>query len=341
MLSNNLVAADASKSEHGNFFNLIGVAVAFENYHKFRDEYFEIVESFVEKYNLNFNHNVLKTADLAKNIPTYTLKEAKKELVEQILRSEHISTIYITETYIKKSISLFDDEIKGVVFVRNHLSQYYPIIPLWRYYYNYPTRKNGHTVVDNIQGKITKAWKYVGMSSSKLSVIPHGDQTHPCLSAADLIGGYISSEIFPSYKTNIYETLKDITSAYVKTEFIGDTFKDHLVPDYRYGLNVETLFPHPIILIKSNQLNNKNIQETELFKLLLMYAEKQGGCVIFEDMDNHHRILKDGDLIVCTDDDAFSEISKIKALDRRRGYDVLDLDMAYELLEGSKNGTSL
>ena len=305
-------AADASKNEHGNFFNLIGVAVAFESYHKFREEYFEITKHFIDKYDLNFDHHVLKTVDLVKNIPTYNLREAKKELVKHILKSEHISTIFVTETYLKKSVSLFNDEVKGVTFARDHLSQYYPIVPLWRYYNSYPTRKQSHTVVDNIQGKITKAWKYVGMSSIKLSVIPHGDQTHPCISSADLICGYITSEIFPLYKANIFEALKDITSAYVKTESIGDSFADHLVPDYRYGLNVETLFPHPIIFVKSNQLNKKSIQETELFKSLLMYAEECGGCVIFEDMDNHHRILRDGNFIVCTDKKAFDEMNIIQ-----------------------------
>jgi len=36
---------------------------------------------------------------------------------------------------------------------------------------------------------------------------------------------------------------------------------------------------------------------------------------------------------------AFPTVSQ--ALDRGRGYKVLNLDMTYELLEGGKNGTSL
>ena len=54
MLSDILVAADATKNEHGKFFNLIGAAVAFKSYHKFRDEYFEIVGEFINKLSCPF-----------------------------------------------------------------------------------------------------------------------------------------------------------------------------------------------------------------------------------------------------------------------------------------------
>lgn len=336
MLSDILVAADATKNEHGTFFNLIGAAVAFKSYHKFREEYFEIVEDFIDKYNLNFNYPVLKTADLTKNVPTYDLSDAKKELVEQILQSEQISEIFVTKTYIKRSVNYLNKEMKGVSFARDYLFQYYPIVPLWRYYHNFHDNKFRHTVIDSIQGKITKAWKYVGKSSSIVSVIPHGDETHPCLSTADLICGYVSSAIFPSYKQNIYENLKDITPAYVRTESIDDAFEDHLIPEYKYSLKPETLYPHPIVLVKSNELKPKSIlPETEVFKKLLQYAEKCGGCVVIADLDNHHRILNDGDIIACMDDAAFKEMYQIQQLNRGRDFKVLDLDNTHQLLEDS------
>ncbi|KAF5416722.1 MAG: hypothetical protein C5S48_02085 [Candidatus Methanogaster sp.] len=336
MLSDSLIAADAVKNDNGEFFNLIGVAVAYKSYHKFRKEYFEITEDFIDKYNLNFDYRVLKTADLKNNIPTYSLSDAIRELVGQILQSKQISTIFITETYFEKSIKLFNEEIKGVKFARNELSQYYPIIPLWRYYHNSNTDEIRHTVIDGIQGKITKAWEYVGKKSSKVSIIPHGDQTHPCLSTADLVCGYAEIEIFPPYQREIYAALKDITTARVKTEFISDAFEDHLVPKYKYSLKPETLFPHPVILVKSTQSENKKIlPETAIFKKLLRYAEKRGGCVAMENLNDHHRILKDEDIIVCIDDAAFKEMHQIQQLNRGRDFKVLNLDDTYQLLENS------
>ena len=344
MLSDILVAADATKNEHGKFFNLIGAAIAFKSYHKFREEYFEIVGDFVDKYNLNFNyHRVLKTADLTKYVPTYNLSDARTELVEQILQSEQISEIFVTQTYIKRSINYLDKEMKGVEFARDHLFQYYPIVPLWQYYYKFHDNKFRHTVIDSIQGKITKAWKYVGKSSSMVSVIPHGDETHPCLSTADLICGYLSGKVYPPHKQEIYKVLRDVTPAYVKTEFINETSEDHLVPEYTYSLNPETFFPHPIILVKksnSSSIKNKILQETMLYKRLLRYAERNGGCVTMEDLDNHHRILGNGDLIVCIDDDAFNQMRQIEQLNRGRGFKVISLDNTYQLLEEHEDDTS-
>lgn len=193
-----------------------------------------------------------------------------------------------------------------------------------------------HTVVDGITGKITKAWKYVGKSSSMVSVIPHGDETHPCLSTADLICGYVSSSVYPPHKQEIYEALRDVTPAYVATEFINESHEEHLVPEYTYSLNPETVFPHPIILIKksnSSSIKNKILQETMLYKQLLRYAEKNGGCVIMEDLDNHHRILGEGDLIVCIDNGAFEQIEQIEQLNRGRGFKILNLDDTYQLLK--------
>lgn len=284
---------------------------------------------------MNFDYHVLKTADLTKNIPTYNLSEAKKELVEQLLQSEQISEIIITETYINRSVNYLGKEMKGVKFARDCLFQYYPIVPLWRYYNKFHHNKFRHTVVDGISGMSTKAWKYVGNSSNKVSIIPHGDETHPCLSTADLICGYVSSKVCPPYKQEVDDVLKDVTAC-VETEFINESFEDHLVPKYHHNINPGPLFPHPIILVNKgsmSSINSSTFQETALFKQLLRYAEKNGGCVIMEDLDNHHRILREGDLIVCVDNDAFEKMHQIEQLNRGRGFKVLNLDDTYHLLK--------
>lgn len=38
MFPENIVVADATKNDRGNFFNLIGVGIEFNNYSKFRDD---------------------------------------------------------------------------------------------------------------------------------------------------------------------------------------------------------------------------------------------------------------------------------------------------------------
>jgi len=86
----------------------------------------------------------------------------------------------------------------------------------------------GHLVLDGIQGKITKAWKFVGKNADTVNIVPHGDQTYPCISLCDLICGYIGKTVGHIDAKGILNQLKDETPAYVDSEFIGDNEIEYL-----------------------------------------------------------------------------------------------------------------
>jgi len=332
LLKDKVVAADSSKFRKGDFLNLLGVAVEIRNYSAFREQYFEVLHTFFEKYNIDSDWPVLKSEDIMRLVPTYDLHEAHVDLVEKLLKIEHINRIQISNTIIKVAVPTWKGEMSGIDFVDKILNQYYSIVPIWRYYVRQENPVE-HAITDGIQGKITKLWKFVGKKANTVTIVPHGDQTYPCISICDLICGYIKREVYPIKAKGIYEQLKNKTSAYIDSEFIGDRYIDHLTPEFPYSLRVEQHLPHPLILIKGTDIESEIVKGTDFFKKLLRYVEPLGGAVTFVDLINHHRALQSGDLVVCLDENGYKEMLLIEILNPVRKIKVLNIKDTYELLK--------
>jgi len=213
------------------------------------------------------------------------------------------------------------------------LQQYYTIVPVWRYYL---IRRNPANIVilDGIQGKITKAWSFIGKNAKKVYVVPHGDQTYPCLSLCDFICSYIRANVSHIDAKEIYELLKNKTSAYVNSEFIGDSEIDYLSPKYQHSLTTEQHLPHPLFLIhKSKDIDNAVVKNTDFFHILLNYAQTLGGAVSFENLINQQIALQEGDCIICLDPEGYQKMRFAEILNPSRKIKVLSVEDAYKLIQ--------
>lgn len=192
----------------------------------------------------------------------------------------------------------------------------------------------------SIDGKITNIWSEVGRKAKNLVIVPHGDETYPCISFCDILCGYIRRTVKTIRAKEIEKYFKNVVGIdFVKADFVGES--DDLVPRYPYSLNPENFYPHPTIFIESSEILSEKedkstrkaiIEDSELFKLCLSYAEETNGCVTFFDISKHQKILRSGDIIICLDDKSFSRMNKIKELNRIIDFKVLNLDDAYDLL---------
>ncbi|MBN1763369.1 MAG: hypothetical protein JW878_09915 [Methanomicrobia archaeon] len=341
MLSDCIVAADSGIIRRGKFVNLTGVAVEIKGQSEFRRHYFEIIKNFYEEYNINLPRFVLKTEDIIKLIPSYDLHEAHVGLTERLLKIENVTRIYVTDTFLFDKVDTIKGQIDGLDFLEKTLHNYYPIIPVWRYYWNY-LDTTGHVALDGISGKITKAWKFIGKKAEKINIVPYGDLTYPCISLCDLICGYLGKTVHHFDAKEIFEQLKDRTPAFVKTEFVGDAEIEYLASDYPHSLKTERHFPHPLILIhKSKEVDNKIIRETDFFQSLLNFAGKEGGSVSFEDLVNQQIALQKGDCIICLDEEGYSKMKFVERLNPSREIKVLSVEEAYKLMDEKNKQTTL
>ncbi len=167
-----------------------------------------------------------------------------------------------------------------------------------------------------------------------LNLVPYGAQTHPCISLCDLLCDYVKREIFPQKVAEIREHLRDNFDIHIKSDPVGNNDVDSMTPRYTYPIWSENYFPHPIVFIKSNEIRDRTVLgQSELFKRALEYAERKGECVTSPDIVNHQKILKKGDIVICTDDELYREMSNIIALNKYKGLELLNLDEGYEFLE--------
>lgn len=342
MLSDHIVASDSAIIRRGKFTNLIGVAVEINGHNEFREKYFGIIKEFYKRYNISLSRFVLKTEDLLKLIPSYDIHEAHIELTEKLLKIENIKKITVTNTILMNPVLTWKGKMTGLEFVNKILQQYYPVVPIWRYYFKYRNYSNyaKHAVLDGIQGKITKAWKFVGKTADIVNVVPHGDQTHPCISLCDLICGYIKNTVYHIDANEILTQLKDKTPAYVESEFVGDNEIEYLRTEYPHSLKVERNFPHPVFLIhKSESIDNKIVKDTDFFQLLLSFAELRGGAVSFEDLVNQQSALQKGDYLICLNSKEYEKMKYVEILNPYREIKVLNVEETYKLMKDRERTT--
>ena len=336
-----IVAADSGKIRWDNFLSLVGIAISIDNYGEFKHEYFEVISEHLEKYDLDGRRKIFKTQDLKNSLPAYDLEEFHVKLVEDMLQIPSIKRVQVTNSYIHQPVMTWKGHVEGLDFTDKILSQYYPIIPVWRYFVRekYPMET---VMINGIQGRITKAWKHVGKSAKEVYILPFGDQTSPAISLCDLLCGYIRHTVHRITATGIYEQLKNKTPAYVDTEFIGDEYIDHISPSHTHSLKTELHYPHPLLLIKTSpELDRTIIQDSDLFIDLLSLANELNGAVSFEDLKNHHKILKKGDVFICMDNEGFQEMKMVEALNPSRKVEVMNIDMFYDFLESLNDGEML
>lgn len=186
-------------------------------------------------------------------MPSFEIHEYIDDLVESTLKkTKDIDYVYITNSSTKRKIRFpweMNKEISGISFIETTLAQYYPIVPIWRYYYQ-TNRKIENVIIDGISGKITKAWKHIGDNTKNLFVVPHGDQTHYCLSFCDILCTYIHLNL----REIKYDKIKELFTPFIDnknifSEYVSDKLLDFIVPQFPHSIKPSTHYLHPLYLI--------------------------------------------------------------------------------------------
>jgi len=334
------VAVDASKPVNDDRLYNLGIAIEVSDNEEFEEYYFEKVGEFCEEYDINLPFDVIKGGLLSDRLPSYEYTEAISYLSEKLVKNPGISRIHMCLGWYSDSVSLpfhSDNSINGVKFASNHLSQYFPIVTLWRYHYSNDYGLPDVAYVDNVQGKITKAWKYTG-KQFELNLIPNADITYPSVSTADILSYNISS-LLPNDEP--FSELKNIAGSwlinnknksvdpYVSDEAVNSNFSDHIVPEYGYNIKSEIHYPHPTIYVVDDIFGEVDgeIEKTGIHAMARKYAYENRGCVVNVHAPTLPASINDEDVILYTQG---------SNVDRAELYGGLDPSLDLEVVESSE-----
>lgn len=341
------VSVDASRAEQGNRSFLIGVAVEVSNGSDFDEYYFDKVGEFCDLYDIELGHNILKSSDVLNGMPAYDIREGTEDLVRGLVSNPAIRRIHATIGWYDQEIELpFSGPLSGMNFARDYLQQYYPIVTLWRYHQEHQSYGNipQEAWVDNVQGKITKAWKYVG-NTFDVKLVPHGDNTYPSLSTADLIANHLARTLprntpFDELEDHAAGLLIEFSTddCYVAAESVTPEYEDHIVPRFPYSIQGELHFPHPVLFIYDDMFTESQqavLPHTDFHAFARKWAQEHAGSVVNLQAHRLPSIVKSGDVIVHTNDTIPETCRHLKRLNPTKDIRIMDSDeLMDDMMEG-------
>lgn len=305
------MATDATLADQGHRSFLVGVTLNIENGSDFDDHYFDIIDKVCDKFGIEVRNSVLDSSSLLSQVRSYELRDAQDELFEGLLDNPAINEIHITIGWFLDEVVIGGDELGGKNFTERHLSQYFPVIAAWDYYNHVDWETAPDELwLDNVQDRITGAWRFLGDQLDSVNVVPHGDRTYPSIATADVVANYVGQilprdkdfkELHSSAYPLLIETFGDRES--VSTDYVNEEDREHLVPKYDYSIRAQLHWPHPVYFVHDDHFGTHNrdaLQETEFHGLLRREAQEAGGCVVGLDPQQLPGIVKDGDTIVYT-----------------------------------------
>ncbi|MCD2200634.1 hypothetical protein LPA44_12095 [Halobacterium sp. KA-4] len=311
------VAVDASKHQDDDGVYLVGVALEVSSGSNFDEYYFEQVSDFVDEYDIELGHNTIKSSDVQNRVPTFEITKAVDDIIERLANNPAIKNIHITVGWFKDDVVIGEGgkEISGIRYTDDYLSQFFPIITLWDFHRNTADWDDvpDEAWLDNVQGKITKAWKYVG-NQFDLKIVPHGDSTYPSLSTADLISNNLARTL---PKNKDYDELPSAAHGTVTGEYIDSSGprvnaesvsenhenSDHIVPTHRYSIQSELHFPHPAMFIYDDifsGFDQRVLPQTDFHAYARKWAQDNAGCVVKMEPHRLPSVVRSGDHIVYT-----------------------------------------
>jgi len=308
------VAADASFEDRGAVQFHVGVAIEISGGSEFDAHYDETVESFLTENDIESPHRIIKTDDMLQRLPSFEIRDAAGDLIEDLLQNPAIKRIYVLYGWYDESVKLpwKQNQMRGIEFSANYLGQVFPVITLWKYY-DYFYEEEGESVpddawIDNVQGNIIGAWKAVG-GEFDVNLVPHGDMTYPSLSTADLLAGHLArtapKKNLNSLHKSGYGFLNNITpkSVNLEAQFVNEEQEPMIVPDYPYSIQEELHWPHPILFIHDEVFGDYEyaLPRTDFHGFARKWAFEHRGSLVKLNPNKMPSIVKDGDYIVYTD----------------------------------------
>lgn len=330
------VSVDASQAEQGNRSFLVGAAVEVSNGSVFDEHYFELVDDFCDQYDIELGHNILKSSDILNRMPAYDISEGTDELVKGLVQNPAIRRIHATIGWYDEKAELpFAETESGMGFMNKYLQQYYPVVTLWRYHQEHHSYGSipKEAWIDNVQGKITKSWKYVG-NTFDINLVPHGDSTYPSLSTADIIANHLARTLprnapFDELEDHAAGALIDFSTddCYVAAESVTPEYEDHIVPKFPYTIQGELHFPHPVLFIYNDMFEGASqdvLPHTDFHAFARKWAQENAGSVVNLQAHRLPSIVKSGDVIVHTDDTVPSTCRHLKRLNPTKDIRIID-----------------
>ena len=332
---------------------MVGVAVEVCDSGVFDGHYFEEVSQFCAEYDIELPHNILKARDVLNRVPSFSLREADNTLIRGLVQNPGIRRIHV-------SIGWFNDGDyesgipigggrsvdSGIRFVNSHLSQYFPVTTLWRYHRAHPEWDDvpNEAWIDNVQGRITKAWKYVGREF-EVRLTPHGDVTYPSLSTADLVANHLARTL-PRSKP--FRELDDAAAGLlidyadgqrprISADQITHEHADHIVPEHRHSIQGDIHFPHPIVFIYDevfDEYDDPVLPDTDFHAYAREWARERGGCVYTLQPHRLPSLVQSGDVIAYSERSDTDVPETLIELNPSRDIELLTATELFEQVDG-------
>jgi len=310
------VAVDASDTDRGGVYFNVGIVLEISGGSEFDEHYNEVVADFCDEYDIKLAHHIIKNEDVLNQVPSYAISEATDDLVEDLLQNPAIESLYACIGWFDENVSLAwdQDEVRGIEFAKNRLSNTFPIIALWKFhkYFRYEQRRANlptEAWVDNVQGKIMGAWKYIG-NEFDIQMVPHGDTTYPSLSTADILAGQLARTLPADRSLDElhkaaygYLDSNSADSIEVEAEYVNEENRDQIVPDFPYSIQTELFYPHPVLFFHDEvfaEIDQDVLPYTDFHAYARRWARDKAGCVVKLQPHQLPSLVRDGDKIVYT-----------------------------------------
>lgn len=313
-----LVAVDTATPPGGDQYFNVGAVVEVSDTDKFREHYFDIIRSFVRENDLEIPFPVIKSRTAVERLPSYKIRDGMDGLVEDLIENPGISRINVAIGWYGQDVELefksdSENPVNKNTFASNYLSQFFNIVALWRYHRSHKQDLAKKALIDNVQGHVTKAWKYCG-NTFDIDMVPNGDLTYPSISTADFIA-YNLATFLSGIDEDKFTEFPDIaaeyivnrrnwdTRPYVKAEAVNERYTDHIVPTLPYTIQDFLHYPHPVLFVHDEILSGQDksmLTRSDFHAIARKWAYDNGGCVVNLKSDRLPNIAKNGDMIVYT-----------------------------------------
>ena len=342
------VAVDSTSPPTGDQYFIVAAVIEIDDIDEFREYYFDQVREFVRKHNIQIPFPVIKSRTAIEGLPSYEIRDGMDQLTKNLIQNPAISRINIAIGWYGADAELefkSEDEnpINGNTFASNHLSQYFNIVALWRYHRSHDRDLASKAIVDNIQGHITKAWKYCG-NTFDIDFIPNGDLTYPSISTADIlaynISGFLNGHEEDKF-TEFPELTEDYivnrrnweTQPYIKADAVNERYTDHIVPTLPYTIQDAVHYRHPVLFVHDDVLSREEkslLPRTDFHAIARKWAYEHEGCVVNLKPNRLPSIVENNDVIAYTKGSDNSMPKLLQDLHPTKDITVIDSDELYE-----------
>lgn len=346
------VAVDTATPPGGDQFFTVGVVVEVGDRDVFRQAYFDAVSEFIDDYNLEVPFSVIKSRTAVERLPSYQIRDGMDELVASLIENPGISRINVSVGWYGQDVELEfkgdgENPINGNTFASNYLSQYFNVVALWRYDKSHQYNRARRALIDNVQGHVTKAWKYCGKTFD-LNMVPNGDLIYPSVSTADIIAYNLATFLsgheedkFTEFPTLVEDFLINRRnrqeSPYVKAEVVNERYTDHIVPTLPYTIQDQLHYPHPVLFVHDTILTGEDkgtLPRTDFHALARKWAYEREGCVVNLKPDRLPSIAKSDDTIVYTKGTDSSLPELLQGLHPTKEIEIIDSQEMIQRLSG-------